>query len=276
MKKKKQLSREKRTVLQKISEYEKLGGEYFFKDVENDPPYQTLTPDKVDYLHKTRKFKINGFFAGITESLCKIFFKKKFKIKIFGEENLKPLNGGAIFTANHFSTTENLAVKLATEKAGKSHRFYKIIREGNYFMKGIIGWLLKYADTLPLSSSISTMKLLDKAIAEILKNSDFILIYPEQAMWWNYQKPRPYRIGAFKYAAKNNVPVVPIFTTLHKKNKNSELLPNNIRYEVHILPLIYPEKDLSVRENAEIMRKKNFEYCKEVYETVYKKELLYK
>ena len=40
-----------------------------------------------------------------------------------------------------------------------------------------------------------------------------ILIYPEQSMWYNYRKPKPLKVGAFSFAVKNNVPVLPIFIT---------------------------------------------------------------
>ena len=42
-------------VLARIEEYEKKG--WFSKDVEEDPPTITLTPDKVDYLNKKLKNK---------------------------------------------------------------------------------------------------------------------------------------------------------------------------------------------------------------------------
>ena len=33
-------------------------------------------------------------------------------------------------------------------------------------------------------------------------------------MWWNYRKPKPLKDGAFKLAARNNAPVIPIFITM--------------------------------------------------------------
>lgn len=272
---KNKLTPDRIAVLEKIKEYEAKGGEYFFCDVEEDPPCRTLMPEDVDYLHDSLRFKVNGFFCRGAEQLLKLYFKKKLCITVSGAENIKNLTGGAIFTSNHFSATENLAVKLAAERAPGRHRLYKLVREGNYFMPGMIGWLLKYCDTLPLSSSPETLKLLNKAVNKILQRGDFILIYPEQAMWWNYRKPRPYRIGAFYYAAKNNVPVVPCFVSLHRKDPKESLLPDNVRYEMHILKPVYPDKALTVRENAARMMQKNAEQCKEAYEKAYGRSLSY-
>lgn len=275
MKKTSQLSPDRIKVLERISEYEKKGGDYFFENVEDDPPSRTLKPEDVDYLHESFKYKINGFLCRTVERLGKPFVKRKYDISVYGSENLKGIEGGAVFTSNHFAMLENVAVNIAASKANGKHRFYKIVREGNYFMPGVIGWLLKYCDTMPLSSSLDTMKLLDKAIAKILSNGDFILIYPEKAMWWNYQKPRPYKLGAFRYAAKNNVPVVPCFITLHRKDKSREMLPDNVKYKVHIMPPIYPDENLNVKANAVAMLEKNASLTKELYEQVYNKKLEY-
>lgn len=266
---KKELTDDRKRVLAKIAEFEEKGGESFFCDVEADPPSRTLMPRDVDYLHASAKYKINGFFARITENMCRCVCKHKFRIKVEGKENLRNISGGAVFTSNHFSVNENLAVNLAAKSAPGKHRFYKLIREGNYFMPGIIGWLLKYCDTLPLSESFATTRLLDRAISEILKRGDFILVYPEQAMWWYYKKPRPYRIGAFYYAAKNGVPVVPCFVTMAKKNEKFDMLPDNVRLTVHILEPIFPENGLGFKENAERMRERNAFLTRECFEKVY-------
>lgn len=61
MKRKTELPADREAVLKKIRDYEKLGGDYFFCDVEQDPPARTLMPSDVDYLHSTAKFKLNGF-----------------------------------------------------------------------------------------------------------------------------------------------------------------------------------------------------------------------
>lgn len=275
MKQKQQLPSDRLAIIKKMREYEALGGEHFFCDVENDPPSRTLKPSDVDYLHRTWKFKINGFLCHRAETICKIVCKHKFDITVKGAKNLKNITGGAIFTSNHFSVTENLAVKLAGEKAPGHHRMYKLVREGNYFMPGIIGWLLKYCDTLPLSSSIGTMRLLDRAVKKILSNGGFILVYPEQAMWWYYQKPRPYRIGAFYYAAQNGVPVVPCFVTIHPKKPGYDMLPDNVKYTIHVLPPIYPDSNVKPRDDAKRMMSENARLCQKKYEEVYGIKLQY-
>ena len=52
------------------------------------------------------------------------------------------------------------------------------------------------------------------SVDTLLKEGKFILIYAEQSLWWNYRKPRKYRIGAYRWASRNKVPVIPCFTTM--------------------------------------------------------------
>ena len=114
-----------------------------------------------------------------------------------------------------------------------------------------------------------------RAVDTILSDNDYILIYPEQSLWWNYKKPKQLKIGAYKMAAKNNVPIVPIFITM----KNSDIIagdgfPIN-EYHIHIGKPIYPDTSLSIKENSESMKKQNFAYWKKVYEKFYNKPLEY-
>ena len=108
-----------------------------------------------------------------------------------------------------------------------------------------------------------------KAVDTILQRGDFILIYPEQSMWWNYRKPKPLKNGAFKLAAKNKVPVIPIFITMEDSNIIGEDGFPVQEYIINIGEPIYPDDTLRDRENTEMMKEKNFEVWKNVYEEFY-------
>ena len=138
------LAQDRVDVIERISAYEKEGGESFFKDAEIDPPTRPILPDEVDYLNKKLSSKIKTFFACIIEWIGKKVLKKKFDITVVGEENIRDIKGGAIITSNHFGFFESLNVKLASEKAKKKHKLYKVVREGNFFMTGLFGFLLRY------------------------------------------------------------------------------------------------------------------------------------
>ena len=114
-----------------------------------------------------------------------------------------------------------------------------------------------------------------KAVNTVLQEGDWILIYPEQSLWWNYKKPKPLKNGAFKFAAHNQVPVIPTFITMTDSDK---IGPDGFpvqEYIVNIGEPIYPDPEKKERENAEAMRDKNYEVWKKVYEDFYGMPLVY-
>ena len=263
------LAKDRVEAIERMSTFEKEGGESFFKDVEIDPPTRPILPDEVDYLRKKLTSKIKTFFASIIEWIGKKVLGKKFDITVTGGENIRDIESGAIITSNHFGFFESLNVKIASEKTRKKRKLFKVVREGNFFMTGLFGFLLRNCRTLPLSSNLHTMKKLDEAITEILKKKDFILIYPEQALWWNYPKPRPDRIGAYHYAAKNGVPIIPCFVTLSKKGTTGKDGFPDLKYTIHVMKPIYPDPTKTVRENAKIMQAENARLTFAKYEEIY-------
>lgn len=264
--------KEREEVLARIAALEAAGGESFFVDVEPDPPGHPLAPDEVDYLQKKPANRVKAFFARRLADLSLLWFGHDLRITLEGVENLRglPHNGGAIMTSNHFSKFESLCVLKAAKKVPGRHRLWRVIKGNNVFIPGIIGFLMRHCDTLPLSTNLRTQRLFAEDLGTILSRGGLVLIYPEQAMWWNYRKPRPHKPGAYFYAAKNHVPVIPLFVTMTDQAGRTDGagFPKQA-YTVHILPPIYPDPARSLRENERAMQEKNEQLCREVYERVY-------
>ncbi len=272
------VSEERQAILDKIADYEKRG--LFDIDVEDDPPTLPLDVDKVDYTQKKFSTRIGSYFANRAgRKHFEEMIKKGDVImgKVYGEENLEAVkNRGALVTCNHFNAFDNYAIYRTMRPALGKRMLYKVIREGNYTsFGGFYGYLFRHCNTLPLSSSIKGMKALMKAMTELFARGEKILIYPEQAMWYNYKKPRPMKVGAFRFAVKNNVPVLPAFITLEDSDRlDRDGLPIQI-YNVHYLPVIYPDKTLSAREDSERICRENYRLWVAAYESFYGKKLEY-
>ena len=271
-------SEKRHLILEKIKRYEKL--ELWDKDVEDDPETIVLMPNKVDYLGNKFSSKIMTFIAN---RIAVSFYEKKIKTgefiikQINGLENYEAVKSGAIITCNHFSVYDNYAIYRAIRKLlPKGHQLYKVIREGNYTnFKGLFGFLFRHCNVLPLSSNNQTMKNFLSAVDTLLKRGEKILIYPEQAMWWNYRKPRPMKNGAFRFASKSNVPIIPAFITMEDTDKLDADGFKIQAYTVWFLPAIYPKREFNEKQNAEYLKTKNYEVLKELYEKVYKIPLKY-
>lgn len=263
---------EREAVLCRIAALEAAGGDSFFTDVESDPPGHPLAPDEVDYLQARPSNRIKSFFARRLADLLLLHCGRDLRITLEGTENLLalPRDGGAILTSNHFSKFESLCVQKAAKKVPGRHRFWRVIKGNNVFIPGLIGFLMRHCDTLPLSTNLRTQRLFAESLTQILHAGGLVLIYPEQAMWWNYRKPRPHKPGAYFYAAKNNVPIVPLFVTMQDQPGRTDAagFPKQA-YTVHILPPIYPDPTKSLRENEQAMMQKNQELCTETYTKVY-------
>ena len=272
-------SEERKKILKKIEEFEKEGN--FDTDVEEDPPTIPLNPEDVDYLRKKSTSKIKSKIANHMGKrfLDDLLKDNKLIIKeIKGLENLQNVDTGAILTCNHFNPFDSFAIEKAFIESGesKNRKLYKVIREGNYTnFPGIYGFFFRNCDTLPLSSNTQTMIEFMKAVDTILQRKDFILIYPEQSMWWNYKKPKPLKNGAFRFAARNNVPVIPIFITMEDSNIIGEDGFFVQEYIINIGEPIYPDANLSEKENANIMKEANAVVWKKTYEEFYKVPLEY-
>lgn len=265
-------------IIEKIKQFERE--ERWAQDVENDPPTIPLRPEMVDYLNEKISSRFWMKFANIlARNFINSLLRKKIMIlkEVKGLENYVEMKRkGAIITCNHFNAMDNFAVYKAIEKHVYHRELVKVCREGNYTnFPGFYGFLFKHCNTLPLSSVASTMKNFMHAVKTYLAQGRQILIYPEQAMWWNYRKPRPLTSGAFKMAAENNVPVIPFFITM----QDSDIVDSDgffvQEYTVNILKPIFPKEELSVRQNAEFMKNENYSVWKKVYEEFYGIPLVY-
>ena len=270
---------ERLKVLKKIEQLEQKG--LFDVDAEEDPPTIPLLKEDVDYLREKRTNRIKSRIANTVGEMFvnELLKENKLIIKeIKGMEHLKNLKTGAVLTCNHFNPFDSMAIEkvFRISKQHKNKKLYKVIREGNYTnFPGLYGFFFRNCDTLPLSSSTEPMVEFMRPIDTILQRDDFVLIYPEQSMWWNYKKPKPLKNGAFRFAARNMVPVLPIFITM----EDSEIIGDDgfpiQEYTINICEPIYPNENLKEKENSKIMKDKNFEVWKNVYEDFYKIPLEY-
>ena len=271
-------SAHKLKLIEKIAELEEK--ELWHIDVEDDPETYPLMPDRVDYLNEKFSSKLKNKIANHfgARFFDKMIADGQLVIKeVRGIENFTTVKGGRFVTCNHFCVGDNYAVWVALRDHMGGKMLYKVIREGNYTNPPKpFGLFMRHCNTLPLSSQPSTMKKFMRATAALLERGETILIYPEQAMWWNYRKPRPMQDGAFYMAARNKAPIVPIFITMQDSEKlDADGFPIQ-ELTLHILPALYPDPSLSVSAASADLKARNYEAWVRVYEEAYGIPLEYK
>ena len=271
-------SESKLALLAHIEELEREGR--FSEDAEENPPAPVLMPEDINYLPRSLKSKTQTKYAfKVARWFVNMLIKKKQLIikEYKGIENLEKVADGAVITCNHFNAFDSFAIQLAFEQGKlKKKKMYRVIREGNYTgFPGFYGVLMRHCNTLPLSSNFKTMEKFIAAVDRVLEKNQFVLVYPEQGMWWNYRKPRPLQKGAFTFAARNNKPVLPVFITM----EDSDVLDDDgfyvQEYTVHFCEPIYPDPNKKRAQNSCEMRDKNYEAWKAVYEQNYGEKLTY-
>lgn len=271
-------SENKLALLAHIEELEREGR--FSEDAEENPPAPVLMPEDINYLPRSIKSKTQTKYAfKVARWFVNMLIKKKQLIikEYKGIENLEKVADGAVITCNHFNAFDSFAIQLAFEQGKlKKKKMYRVIREGNYTgFPGFYGVLMRHCNTLPLSSNFKTMEKFIAAVDRVLEKNQFVLVYPEQGMWWNYRKPRPLQKGAFTFAARNNKPVLPVFITMEDSNVLDDDGFYVQEYTVHFCEPIYPDPNKKRAQNACEMRDKNYEAWKAVYEQTYGEKLTY-
>ena len=254
-------------------------GEFHNKVELNDPVLTAEQSKKIteNYIENRKQPAFRAKTAlGVTlaKSAAKIVNKNTV---ITGLEKIPANLGGCLITSNHFSPLENTVIRYLTNTLGRK-RLGIISQTSNFAMTGIVGFLMNYADTIPISSEPHYLAKDFPAILKerLIDKKDAVLLYPEQEMWFNYRKPRPPKNGAYFYAAKLNVPIVSCFVEIIDLNKDDNSEFKKVKYVLHILDVLYPDKNKTVRENTDYLALTDYSLKKACYERVYGKKLTYR
>lgn len=198
-------------------------------------------------------------------------------INIIGLEKLDyvDLTNGAIITSNHFNPLDSYNIrKIVEEKLHK--KLYIVVQDTNLAMPGALGFLFNNIEVIPLSKSPNyIIKKFMPELKKILSKGNFVLIYSEEEMWFNYKLPRPCKRGAYQFAHELDVPVISCFVKMTDTNITDNNEFNIVKYDVFINKVIYPEKNESIKSDSRKMAEVDYETRKKAYEDAYNKELKY-
>ena len=233
----------------------------------------------IDAFYKNKK-KLSYYLKNkIANKTIKKISKELYPdIKINGLEklDLADLSNGAIITSNHFNPLDSYNIrKIVEEKLQK--KLYIVVQDTNLAMPGFLGFLFNNIEVIPLSKSPNyIIKKFVPELKRILSKGDFVLIYPEEEMWFNYRIPRPCKRGAYQFAHELDVPVISCFVKIIDTDKTDNDEFNKVKYVVDINKVIYPEVNESIRSDSKKMAEVDYEARKKAYEDAYNKKLNYK
>ncbi len=211
-----------------------------------------MEADKFKYKRKGIFYKIYTFLVRtilmIFGPIVTAFY---FDLHIKGRKNLKKIRGkGAIIVSNHV----HLLDSLYTRQIHPLRQMYYLAAPFNN-KKGLAGLTLRVAGVLPLATGFQLAKELDKVIADLLKRKKLLTIFAEESMWLGYTKIRPLKNGAFHFAVKNDVPVVPVVALFREPNNFDKIFHRKYKVTLKILEPIFKPETQNRKETINIMRK---------------------
>ena len=271
------LGKDREAVIRNIKAAAESGD--FYAKVETGDP--VLTPEEsraiTQNYTETRGHLQNRFAAFFARRLANVATAHINRdTEIVGAERIPPSLRGVLITSNHFDPLENTVIRHLTRKLGR-RRLHIISQTGNFAMTGILGFLMRHADTIPISAEPRylardlTLVLREK----LVEKGEAVLLYPEQEMWFRYRKPRPPKNGAYYYAAKLGVPILSCFVEIVDTEKEEAPDFRAVRFVLHILGVLTPDPERSVKENTERLATEDYALKCACYERVYRKKLTY-
>lgn len=253
-------------------------GEFHRKVELNDPVLtdgqsRAITENYVENRNRLPFKAKTALGVGLAKAAARLINKDT---KIVGLEKIPKDLGGVLITSNHFSPLENTVIRHLTNTLGRK-KLGIISQTSNFAMTGPIGFLMNYADTIPISTDPRYLarNFLSVLKERLVEKREAVLLYPEQEMWFNYRKPRPPKKGAYFYAAKLNIPIISCFVEMIDLEEDDTPEFKKVRYVLHVLDVLYPDESKTAKENTEYLAERDYWLKKTCYETVYGKELTY-
>lgn len=243
---------------------------FYYKDETKDDFQNTKTSLNVtvdeNYVYLPKHLWFKAFSAilyyVIAIPLLKIFAFFLQTARVRGRKNLKSLKKTGYFMyANHTHFTD---AWLGPVHVAPFRRVY-IIANKDAIQIPVVDKLVKALGCLPVADTVRGLKNLGDAVQKVVDKRGVVAIFPEAHIWYYYTGLRPFPITSFKFAAAAGKPAVPV-ATVYKKRKflGKYLRP---RSYIYIGEPIFPDPELSVRDNAVMMRDKTVDFIKTQLET---------
>lgn len=219
------------------------------------------TDMEIDAKYKFRiKNPIGKFFASIFWGLVALLVPFIVLVwhgtRIKGKRNLRNLkNTGAVVVPNHVLYLDcMIAAQCVYPK-----KLYFHVLEQSMKVKGL-NVLMKALGAMPIPTKVSAKKSFIAETNQILKEKKFVCVYPEAALWPYYEKIRPFKSGAFHFAVKNNVPIVPICINFRRRRGLYKKLKIRAKLvTVHIGKPIYANNELEFNDAVtDLMKRANY------------------
>ena len=133
---------------------------------------------------------------------------------------------------------------------GLAYRFHKVYyttREGSFKIP-FVRRLIKLLRAIPIPKERKNKKNFIKAINSILEKGEAVHFYPEAALWTYCEKIRNFKEGAFDFAVRQHVPIIPMVFQFRTPQGIRKFFKRKKDVTLIILKPVMPEKGENKRD----------------------------
>lgn len=183
----------------------------------------------------------NLLYYGIAFPILFILTKIVYGLKIEGKENIKNLKSGAITISNHVLVLDCAMVGLAC----KWKKVCYTVQEESFKIP-FVGKLIILLNAIPIPTKMEKKKDFVKEVNTRLQKGKIVHFYPEGSLVAYCKEIREFKNGAFDFAIKNQVPIVPMVFSYRNPQGIRKLFKRKPDITLTVLEPVEGEEDREI------------------------------
>ena len=196
-------------------------------------------PDKRLEIHPPRAWWYWAARTGI-HAVLRPALRLAFGFRILGRENAKAVSGGAVTVCNHIHLLDCAMVYMAFPK----RRMWALSLPANLQLPAA-GAIVRTMGGLAVPGSAEGYRTLYRHLEDCFARGHWLQVYPEGELRPWCRELRPFHPGAFRFAVRFGVPVVPCVLRQYRRRG-----PFKRGLELVVLPPVDVLTDLPAKEAA--------------------------
>lgn len=198
--------------------------------------------DKFEYIvHNPIKRFFMDFIWGIGIVLLSIVNALIFGFYVKGKKysrQVKKSKKGAITVSNHCM---GLDCVMACQANCPKMTYLPTLH--TTFQLPYVRHIVRWLNAFPIPNTTSGTIKFVKEVDEVLQKGKFVHFFPEASLWPWYDRVRTFKPGAFSFAIRNDVPVLPL-VVLFRPRKITRLFLKRPKVSIQILEPMYADPTL--------------------------------
>lgn len=229
--------------------------------VHNWEPLKRTIDSNFKYEHKNLFYRLFSRFLWILAMIVLTPLNYVlFGVKVKNKKNLKLIKGGSVIVSNHVHMMD---MTMLLTRLAFPYKFY-VLADKSSFQIPVVRRLVGPLGAIPIADTLDGKRKCFAYIDKLLNENKKIIVFSEGSMWPYYQTLRPFKDGAFKFASKNNVPIVPVAITFRRPKGLYKIYKRKPLVTINVLEPLYPNNELNELENRRTLKELTFEKIEKI------------